>query len=183
MADDIQNELFDAIPEGELDAIREAIAAGADVNALSEDGETPLHIASAHNQVAAARLLLELGANPLAVSDMGSTPLQVVGLSVDDGDPDEDDTPMHRLLRQAETRWREQERAREKAERKQAAIADWKTKTRAVAEMAKDKKLPHEVVSQIAKAYTGEKPKRFAPKGGRKTTARKTKRRQTRRRR
>jgi ankyrin repeat protein len=51
------------------------LEAGADVNALDEDSNTPLHYAANLNDVEMVRGLIEKNANPNAVSGFGYTPL------------------------------------------------------------------------------------------------------------
>ena len=69
--------------EGDLATakIKNEIAFGADVNASSEMGYTPLHAAAENNRIANARLLLQFGANIDAVTDDGQTPLDFAMLS------------------------------------------------------------------------------------------------------
>jgi ankyrin repeat protein len=50
---------------------------GADVNALSNDRSTPLHLAAQPGRIEVVRVLLEHGANAAAEDDNGSTALQV----------------------------------------------------------------------------------------------------------
>jgi len=47
---------------------------GFDVNIKNEKGQTPLHLAVAHNHINVFNLLMELKANPLAEDNAGSTP-------------------------------------------------------------------------------------------------------------
>ncbi|ANA41519.1 MULTISPECIES: ankyrin repeat domain-containing protein [Geobacter] len=54
--------LIDAAKAGEVDAIRDLIGRGADLEAKSEKGKTALHYAAANGQAAAIRALLEAGA-------------------------------------------------------------------------------------------------------------------------
>jgi ankyrin repeat protein len=56
-------------------AIEALIEAGADVNHVSKNGYTPLHIAATHADDGMVRFLLERGANVNAVNLNGSTPL------------------------------------------------------------------------------------------------------------
>jgi ankyrin repeat protein len=59
--------------------LRLLLERGADVNArASDDGRTPLHLASENGALEVVRLLLEHGANVEAVNIRGNTPLQVV---------------------------------------------------------------------------------------------------------
>ena len=53
------------------------ISEGGEVNAKTEDNDTPLHFAAAKGLLKNVELLLEHGANPLATNDDGETPLDV----------------------------------------------------------------------------------------------------------
>jgi len=71
--------LFSALA-GSWDAtgvVRLLIAAGANVNARSTDGSTPLLDASANNEIDVVRILLIAGANPNAVNSSGETALSL----------------------------------------------------------------------------------------------------------
>ncbi len=63
------------IAKGRYEAAREFIALGADVNAKSKRGYTPLHSAASKNATAVAVLLLKHGADVNAKSKRGYTPL------------------------------------------------------------------------------------------------------------
>lgn len=68
--------LSHALRTGDLASVKEAIDAGADVNARGPDGLTPLMIASALGQAQAVALLLTAGADVLAADPrMGATAL------------------------------------------------------------------------------------------------------------
>ena len=64
----------DAALYGSIKAVKEHLAAGADVNA-KEKGETPLHYAAGTGHKVIAVLLIAEGADVNAKSDSGSTPL------------------------------------------------------------------------------------------------------------
>ena len=53
------------------------ISEGGEVNAKTEDNDTPLHFAAAKGLQKNVELLLEHGANPAAINDAGETPLDV----------------------------------------------------------------------------------------------------------
>ena len=61
--------------DGNIEAVKQHLAAGADVNAKDEDGETPLHytVYKGHKEI--AELLIEKGADVDAGNSFGSTPL------------------------------------------------------------------------------------------------------------
>jgi len=65
--------LHSAVEAGDLEAIRRLVAAGSDINALSEEGLPPLALAAQAGQLEACRLLLELGADPDRKACKGST--------------------------------------------------------------------------------------------------------------
>ncbi|MGA8028634.1 MAG: ankyrin repeat domain-containing protein [Bryobacteraceae bacterium] len=69
--------LLRAATQGDLQHVKELLAAGADVNAGSSSGETPLHNAVYSGNVALVELLLASGADVNAKERSGSTPLHV----------------------------------------------------------------------------------------------------------
>jgi ankyrin len=72
-----QTALMLAAGEGNVDAARALIAAGANVNAQSKSGFTPLLFAVRNAQLDAARLLLEHGANANDLAPDGTSALNV----------------------------------------------------------------------------------------------------------
>ena len=70
--------LINAARQGDLGALRELIAGGADVNVQDEKGYTPLIIACYNGQLEAARLLLDSGADVDAQDFGGNTALMGV---------------------------------------------------------------------------------------------------------
>lgn len=68
-------EIMEAVREGRTTAVREFLAAGADVNARNAQGETPLSLAVGLKRKAVVRLLLEAGADPNAADGDGQTAL------------------------------------------------------------------------------------------------------------
>lgn len=75
--------LLAAVRSGRVDAIREALAAGADVNAASPDGTTPLIEASGSRRAEIVELLLESGAEVDAVNRYGMTALHLAARGAD----------------------------------------------------------------------------------------------------
>ena len=71
-----QQELFDAAMLGNVPLIRRLVSAGADVNAVDEDGQTLLHAAARRDKVAVIRYLVrECKVKVEAVDNDGETPL------------------------------------------------------------------------------------------------------------
>lgn len=74
--------LADAAMRGDLDAVRELLKQGADVNAAHGDGMTALHWAADHGNVEMARILAYAGAELDALTRVGGhTPLHVATAS------------------------------------------------------------------------------------------------------
>ena len=64
-----------AAESGNIEAVKQAIADGADVNARSEFGYTPLHFAAQNSRREIAELLIANGADVNAKNESGNTPL------------------------------------------------------------------------------------------------------------
>jgi uncharacterized protein len=74
--------LLDAVRGGDLATVRSLLGAGADPNAASGDGLTPLHIAGQNGSVEIAGLLIDAGANLGATTRLGGyTPLHLASRS------------------------------------------------------------------------------------------------------
>ena len=67
--------LLQAAEQGDLDAVRDALQSGAEVDARDREGTTPLGNAAVEGYLEIARLLLEHGASPDAQNVDGITPL------------------------------------------------------------------------------------------------------------
>lgn len=77
-------ELADLAEKGQVSALKQALAAGAEVNSRLSDGSTALHWAVLHDQHDAVKTLLDAGADPVAANRNGITPLF---LAVQNGSP------------------------------------------------------------------------------------------------
>ena len=64
-----------AVAAGDVDGVRRAVAAGADLEVRDGDRRTPLLLATRAGQVAIARVLLDAGADPDLADGEGVTPL------------------------------------------------------------------------------------------------------------
>jgi len=67
--------LFDAAKAGNIEAVKQHLDAGADVNAKDGGGWTPLHYAAGNSHKEIAELLIAKGADVNAKNDKGRTPL------------------------------------------------------------------------------------------------------------
>ena len=70
-------DIHQACRGGNIEAVKQYLAAGWDVNAKEEDGETPLHVAAFNGGKEIAELLLAKGADVNARNRQGWTPLMV----------------------------------------------------------------------------------------------------------
>ena len=67
--------IHDAVREGNIEAIKQHIAAGTDVDAKGFEGTTPLHNAADRGRKEIAELLITKDADVNAKDDFGDTPL------------------------------------------------------------------------------------------------------------
>ena len=67
--------IHDAAEEGNVEAVKQAIADGADVNAKGDIGRTPLHWAANEGHKEIAELLISEGADVNAMDNDGETSL------------------------------------------------------------------------------------------------------------
>ncbi len=79
---EMQVALWDAAKKGDKEKIRMLVVAGADVNALDEDGRTALNIASQYGQADAYKTLLA-AREMQELMKAGITPGQVAARSAD----------------------------------------------------------------------------------------------------
>ena len=68
-------DIFAIVSEGAVEALRAALAAGADPNQRNSFGETPLHYAAHRPRPASVLALLAAGADPNLRNRFGATPL------------------------------------------------------------------------------------------------------------
>ena len=73
--------IHDAAFWGNIEAVKQHLAEGADVNAKGEKGETPLHGAAFTGRMEVVELLIENGADVNAKDEDGGTPLLYATLS------------------------------------------------------------------------------------------------------
>ena len=71
--------IHDAAFWGNIEAVKQHLAEGADVNAKGEKGETPLHGAAFTGRMEVVELLIENGADVNAKDEDGGTPLDYAG--------------------------------------------------------------------------------------------------------
>ncbi len=71
----MSSDLFAAIQLNDFDAVKRLIANGADVNASSKIGNTPLHWAAKYGHAAIVEYLVSHGADVNASNRFGYTPL------------------------------------------------------------------------------------------------------------
>ena len=69
--------IWDAAARGNIEAVKQHLAAGTDVNAETRDGETPLHQAAVRGHKEIAELLIAKGADVSAKAVTGDTPLDI----------------------------------------------------------------------------------------------------------
>ena len=67
--------IHDAAKKGKIEAVKQHLAAGVDVNAWDDSGWTPLHYAARWGHKGIAELLIANGADVNAKNDYGYTPL------------------------------------------------------------------------------------------------------------
>ena len=72
--------IHDAIIKGDIEAVKQHLAAGVDVNAKDEDGRTPLLHAAYQGNNEIAELLLANGADVNAKNEVDTTPLHHAAL-------------------------------------------------------------------------------------------------------
>lgn len=75
------SDIADAVMQGRIDAARELIAAGADVDTPQVDGATALHWAVLADDLATARMLLDAGADPTRANRTGATPMRLAAIN------------------------------------------------------------------------------------------------------
>ena len=68
-------DIHQAAKEGDIEAVKQHLAAGVDVNAKNDWGETPLHYATIEDQKETVELLIAKGSDVNAKDDDGKTPV------------------------------------------------------------------------------------------------------------
>jgi cytohesin len=81
--------ILSATGGGDIEAVKEFLAAGVDVNAKNDWGETPLHRAAVKGRKEMAELLIAKGADVNAKDNKGRTPLDFANVGYE-GEPPED---------------------------------------------------------------------------------------------
>ena len=69
--------IYDATEDGNIEVVKQHLAAGTDVNSKDKDGWTPLHEAASEGHKPIVELLITKGADVNAKDDDGETPLDV----------------------------------------------------------------------------------------------------------
>ena len=69
--------IYDAIEDGNIEVVKQHLAAGTDVNSKDKDGWTLLHEAASEGHKQIVKLLVTKGADVNANDDDGETPLDV----------------------------------------------------------------------------------------------------------
>ena len=64
--------LHDAVEDGDVEAVRQLVEEGADVEAQDADGDRPLHLAAQDGHLEVVRVLVEAGANVEAQAPNGA---------------------------------------------------------------------------------------------------------------
>ena len=72
-------DIYDAAYEGNIETVKQHLAAGTDVNAKDKDGWTPLHNAAYKGHKEIALLVIAKGADVNATDGDGDTPLHLAG--------------------------------------------------------------------------------------------------------
>jgi ankyrin repeat protein len=67
--------IYEAASKGNIEAVKQHLAAGTDVNARDANGMTPLHYTALGGHKEIAELLIAKGANMNTKNDFGKTPL------------------------------------------------------------------------------------------------------------
>jgi len=74
-------DIHDAAYDGKIEAVKQHLAAGVDVNVVNNSKETPLHWAAIEGQEEIVELLIAKGANVNAKADERNTPLHTAALN------------------------------------------------------------------------------------------------------
>ncbi|MCE2993293.1 MAG: ankyrin repeat domain-containing protein, partial [Candidatus Jidaibacter sp.] len=74
---ELNNQLYKYIANGQIDDVKMSLAKGADVNAVNHSGQSPLHLAAENGNEKVVELLIGKGANVNAVDKDGWSPLHL----------------------------------------------------------------------------------------------------------
>jgi len=84
--EEIEVDLFGAVSSSDIEAVKELVAAGADVNEKDEEGRSALHFACGYGEVECAEYLIEHGADVNALDSSNNTSLHyAAGYGVKEG--------------------------------------------------------------------------------------------------
>ncbi|SVA30656.1 uncharacterized protein METZ01_LOCUS83510 [marine metagenome] len=73
--------IYDATEDGNIEVVKQHLAAGTDVNSKDKDGWTPLHEAASEGHKSIVELLVTNGADLNSKDDDGETPLDAASKS------------------------------------------------------------------------------------------------------
>ncbi len=87
-AKELQSLLFQSVEDGDIEDVKNLLAAGVEVNAKNEDGATALFLAAQQDNLEIAELLISKGADVEVTTERGDTPLHAVQVALKSQNPD-----------------------------------------------------------------------------------------------